>query len=151
MSFLPRPLAWAAPSHHPPQLPAFNTHDPGQPRSSRGWGLTLLGRGTLRPGLAPGLQDSAAEVRIPPQPLRLAVLESPVPRAGGAQAFETSGPLGPGLWPHLQYTPAPPPHHQLTEPQPDRQRQDASGVQPGTWAASTQTTAWTGIRHKSRF
>nr|XP_030694182.1 WAS/WASL-interacting protein family member 1-like [Globicephala melas] len=108
MSFLPRPLAWAAPSHHPPQLPAFNTHDPGQPRSSRGWGLTLLGRGTLRPGLAPGLQDSAAEVRIPPQPLRLAVLESPVPRAGGAQAFETSGPLGPGLWPHLQYTPAPP-------------------------------------------
>lgn len=94
MSFLPRPLAWAAPSHHPPQLPAFNTHDPGQPRSSRGWRLTLLDRGTLRPGLAPGLQDSAAEVRIPPQPLRLAVLESPVPRAGGAQAFETSGPLG---------------------------------------------------------
>ena len=82
-------------SHHPAQLPAFSTHDPGQPRSSRGWGLTLPDSGTLRPGLAPGLQDSAAEMRTPPRPLHLAVLESPVPRAGGAQAFETSGPLGP--------------------------------------------------------
>lgn len=35
-----------APGHHPPQLPAFNTHHPGQPRSSRGWGLTLLDTGT---------------------------------------------------------------------------------------------------------
>ena len=133
----------------PHQLPAFKTSHPGQLRSlgGGGKGLTLLGRdGTeawtcpWSPGLCCG-EETLTSASVPGSP-----------RVPGAQGRGCTGFQNlrvtwvPGCGPTSS---TPPP--QVTAPQPDRQRREASWVPPGTWAASAQTTAWTGIKHKRRF